>query len=236
MTNQQEKLAELLFTTKIIAPVGRRQTLLNGSYKLYKKERPTSPIDFAQTDEEFALKLHETKPDAPLSPIYINLRNLPETVLNRVGVVLSEMRTEVKPDVISGIPKAGTPLADTYSRRSGIPQVDIFAKEETPEGRKIIAKKTGKSSGQKLRLIDDLATKGDTKLEAVKAAQETGYEVIDILVLVDRQQGGIEQVQKAGYIMRAAFTLDDLLGYGLRTGKISKEQYDKVIAYLHTHV
>ena len=33
-------------------------------------------LDFAQNDEEFALKVHEVNINVPLSPVYVNLRNL----------------------------------------------------------------------------------------------------------------------------------------------------------------
>lgn len=230
LTFSQEILAYLLFETKQIAPVRRRITT-DGGYKFETIERLTSPIDFPQDEGEFALKMHEKQTDAPLSPIYINLRNLPENVLNQVGVVMAEIGTDGLVDFCAGIPKAGVPLAKAYSRHSGIPVVDIFEKEETEEGRKIVGGVGAGTTGINVRLIDDLATGGDTKFEAIRAAEEMGFKVIDILVLVDRQQGATEQLREAGYTLKAVFALDQLLKYGLSTGKISAEQYNQVGEY-----
>src|SRR5690349_8933839 len=100
----------------------------DGTYEFYKIERPTAPIDFAQEDE-FALKLHERKPDAPLSPVYINLRNLPPEVLDQVGVVMTEMtEDEEQPNFCAGIPEAGMPLVAAYADHSGIESKSMFKK------------------------------------------------------------------------------------------------------------
>lgn len=234
LTPSQEKLAEMLFDSKTVAPVGRRRILPGGKYELYKFERPTSTIDFPQNNEEFALKHHENMPDAPLSPIYINLRNLPDDVLDQVGIVMAEISTEKKPDFCVGIPKAGTPLADSYSEHTGIKTIDIFEKIETTTGRMIIARKNANSIGKTIRIIDDLATKGDTKIEALKAAEKMGYVILDLVVLVDREQGAEELIKKAGFILRSAFTFDQLLRFGVRTKRLNKEKYVEIKTYLAT--
>lgn len=105
LSPNQELLADLMFDTRTEAPVMRR--LQSGVFE--KIIRPTSPIDFA-LEGEFGMKIHDSQPDAPLSPLYINLRELPENILNQFGLVLSEMDLgdDARPDVSSGIPNAGT--------------------------------------------------------------------------------------------------------------------------------
>jgi len=81
-------------------------------------------------------------------------------------------------------------------------------------------------------LIDDLVTQANTKLEAIKAAERLGYVVTDILVLVDREQGGAEQLAKSGYKLLAVFKLSQLLKYYLRTGKIDQVRFNQITSYL----
>ena len=81
-------------------------------------------------------------------------------------------------------------------------------------------------------MVDDLATGGDTKLEAAKAAEAMGFEVTDIVVLVDRLQGAKEQLAEAGYTLRAAFTIKQLLDFGLRTGRLTTDRYEHIVDYL----
>ncbi|HLD79709.1 hypothetical protein A3G67_00680 [Candidatus Roizmanbacteria bacterium RIFCSPLOWO2_12_FULL_40_12] len=234
LTEAQKKLVTLLFTTKTVAPIGVRETLPDGKYKIYKKERPTSPIDFSQSEEEFAIKLHDTNPSAPLTPIYINLRNLPEVILDQIGVVFEEMDgNDKKPDFCTGIPKAGVPLGKAYSKQARVLYTDVFDKEEYPDGtRKIVPKAGIKGEGKTLRIVDDLVTKADTKVEAAEAAKAGGFTLKDITILVDRQQGGMDMMRDKGYKVRAAFTISQLLDYGLEAKLISQERYDTVMRYL----
>lgn len=231
LTVNQEKLADLYSTTKMDAKVGRRRTLPGGNYELYKVTRPTSVFDFAQQDE-FALKGHEKKIDDPLSPYYINQRNLQPPVYEQIGVVLAEIPTDAKPDFCTGIPEAGTEIAKAYSKASGVPYVEgIFAKEQTETTRKIVGR-TEAGEKKKLRIIDDLVTGADTKLEAIKAAEALGYEVVDIMVVIDREQHGAEQLSQKGIKLYASFKITQLFDYYLRTERISKEKYDESKAYL----
>ena len=87
-------------------------------------------------------------------------------------------------------------------------------------------------NGKKLLIIDDLITKGNSKLEAFKIAKDLGYKIVALLVLFDRQEGGVQQLEKLGYKVFSAMKLKPTLDYYLETGKITKEQYDQTIDYL----
>jgi orotate phosphoribosyltransferase len=233
LTPAQEKLANLYIETKTAAKVGRRRTLPDGKFELYNVIRPMGIFDFAQEDE-FALKLHEKQIDAPLSPYYVNQRNLPQEVYKQIGAVLTEIPSDQKIDFCTGIPDAGTPIAKAYAEAAGVSYVDIFAKEQTEAGRRIVGTTEAGQQKKKIRIIDDLVTAADTKIEAIKAAEALGYEVVDIVVIIDREQGGSKQLAEKGYELKSAFTITQLLDYYLRTGKISKEKYDESKAYLET--
>lgn len=151
-----------------------------------------------------------------------------------MGVVLAEQtaKDENKPDFSTGIPKAGVSLAKAYAKHSRIPCLEVFGKEEGSDGkRSIIAKPGIEGKGKSIRLIDDLATHGETKIEADEVAREMGFEVADVTVVVDRQQGAAQELQDAGITFRAAITIDQLLKYGVRKGNITKDQYEAIQAY-----
>lgn len=210
LNTNQGMLADLYSSTKVLADTGRRRTLPGGGYELYKAPRLVAILDFAREKGEFTLKKHENNPELPLSPYYVNQRNMPENVLDQIGVVLKEISCEATPDFCTGIPKAGTDIAKAYSKATGITFVgDIFGKKQTVSGRKIVGK-TEAGEKKKLRIIDDLVTGAETKLEAIKAAQEMGYEVTDIMVIIDREEGGAQELAKRGARLYAAFKITQL--------------------------
>lgn len=237
LTSIQKKLADLLITTKIRAKVRRRKTLPNGSFEFYTIVRDTGPIDFQVDPGEFVFKHHEKQPNAPLSPMYINLRNLPEKLLIQIAKNLNEIKLSQKPDFCTGIPKAAIPFAKKYSEITKIPFVEIYDKEDGEAKRAVIQNKNApKGSGKKLLIIDDLITKGNSKLEAFKIAQDLGYKITALLVLFDRQEGGVEYLKKLGYKVYAAVRLKPTLKYYLDTQKITQQQYDETIDYLGSSI
>lgn len=232
LTQTQQELADLLLNTKIEAKVIRRLKKEAGSYYLEESSRLTSPIDFAQSDGEFALKIHETKIDSPLSPIYVNLRNLPEEVLEKIAQVLSEVPLETPQDFCTGVPKAALVIAQKFAQVKQIPFTDVFEKIGQNTDRKIVIREDVKPKPDtKLLVIDDVIAHGKSKLEALAAAKTVGF-YVNMLVLIDREQGGVEQVEAEGCKVYAAMKLTDILDYYMEKQMITRKQYEKSIDYL----
>lgn len=237
MTESQKKLADLLWKTKIKAKVRRRRQLPDGSYEFYLVIRDTRPIDFRVDPGEFVFKHHEKTPEAPLSPIYINLRNLPENLVKVIAQTLAKIKLPQKPDFLTGIPKAATPIALAYSKITKIPYIEIFEKLDGEAKRAVVPYKNApKARGKRLLIIDDLITKGQSKLEAFNIAKTLGYKIVGLLLLFDRQEGGVEELQKMGYKIYAAMKLKPTLEYFLKSKKITQKQYDKTISYLKASI
>jgi uridine monophosphate synthetase len=233
LTKLQKELADLLISTKTQAKVRRRKQNSEGSFEFYHIVRDTSPFDFRVDPEEFVFKHHEATPEAPLSPMYLNLRNLPEVIVNKIAEVMNEVSLEEIPDVCTGIPNAAVPYAKKFSEISQIPYVTIFDKDDSPAHHQILPHKEAPSgNGKKMLLVDDLITKGGSKFEAIDVAEKLGYKVTGLLVLIDRGEGGTQLIEEKGYKVYAAFTLQQLLDYYLESEKITKEQFDEVQEYL----
>lgn len=196
----------------------------------------------------FRLKLHETQPDAPLSPIYLNLRTpdnpkpgplTPELVGEIADLLYGLIHLTEGLDFryVAGIPNAGEPLADALMQRLGswsdVSQIRLY-KEETADLRRIAGVLEGDwDLPGKVLLVDDLITQADSKLEAVSVLEEVDMEVRDLLVLVDREQGGSEWLSfEEGIRVIAAFTLTQLLDHYIETGKIEREKADEVKRYV----
>lgn len=233
LTTSQQELADLLLNTKTHAKVRRRKQNPDGTVEFYYVIRDTSPIDFRIDPSEFAFVHHEKNPQAPLSPNIVNLRNLPESLNKKIVQVLAEIKFKQIPDVCTGIPNAAIPYAKEFSKETGIPYVEIFKKDDNPAKPRILtADNAPKGGGETLLIVDDVITKGASKFRAFKVAEDLGYKVLGLIVLVDRDEGGKEVIEKAGYQFYAPFTLKELLDYYLEKKMITKKLYKESVDYL----
>jgi uridine monophosphate synthetase len=81
-------------------------------------------------------------------------------------------------------------------------------------------------------MLDDLISSGDSKLEAIKPLQQAGLEVNDVVVLIDREGGGREELEARGLTVHSVFKLRDLLDILVQYQRITIEQRSQVENFL----
>jgi uridine monophosphate synthetase len=81
-------------------------------------------------------------------------------------------------------------------------------------------------------VLDDLITTGGSKLAAIEPLEAAGLEVQDVVVLIDREQGGGEELAETGYRLHAVLRLSEMLDLLVQAGRISEGQRDKVAGSL----
>ncbi|WP_446860053.1 orotate phosphoribosyltransferase [Phormidesmis sp. 146-20] len=59
-------------------------------------------------------------------------------------------------------------------------------------------------------VLEDVVTTGQSAMKAVDRLRDAGYQVEEVISLVDRQQGGAEFYQQQGLKFKAVFTIQDL--------------------------
>jgi orotate phosphoribosyltransferase len=69
----------------------------------------------------------------------------------------------------------------------------------------------GLPKGARVVVVEDSMTTGNSALKAVSAVEAHGCTVAAVLTLVDREEGGRETVEEAGYPLLAVFTARELL-------------------------
>ena len=180
----------------------------------------------------FRLKLHERVPDAPLSPFYIDLRlvrSYPD-LMDRVTDLFIGLMRGLKFDLIADVPTAGTPFAAIVSHKMRMPMITprLGNKQHGSTARVDGAYTTGQTAIG----LDDLVTHSESKLEAAQILLEQGLIVKDVVVLVDREQGGVQQLKAAGLQCHAAFRLSELLNTYRDQKLISSEQFEAIRHYL----
>jgi orotate phosphoribosyltransferase len=67
--------------------------------------------------------------------------------------------------------------------------------------------------GAPVAVIDDVATTGGSTLQAIERAREEGLQVVKAVVLVDRQEGGLDRIRDVVPDTAAIVTRDDLLAF-----------------------
>lgn len=60
-------------------------------------------------------------------------------------------------------------------------------------------------------ILDDVITTGNSTIKAIKAVKEFGAKIVAVIALVDRLEGGKENISQLGYNVFSLFTIDDLL-------------------------
>jgi orotate phosphoribosyltransferase len=199
----------------------------------------------------FTLKLHEKNPNAPLSPFFIHLRDKnnpkPGPLVEEDYLLIAKCLLETISqsdfvfDAIAGIPRAGDPIVDAIQRmqeydpklQQGDFRIIRLAKEEKDGLRKIVPLPGFEyRKGERVLLVDDLVTKADTKLEAIKAVESQGAIVVGVVVLVDRQQGGKDELEKAGYKLLASLTVRDLFDFYFQEEMIPFAKYREAMDYV----
>jgi uridine monophosphate synthetase len=153
------------------------------------------------------------------SPFYVDLRVVishPD-VLARIGALMAEAVGHCRVDRIAGIPYAGLPLAVATSLAGGIPLV-YPRREEKGYGTKRRIEGTF-APGEHVVVIDDIITDGASKFEAIEPLESAGLVVRDLVILIDREQGGRERLAEKGYTLHAILTIsqcfDELARVGL---------------------
>ena len=182
----------------------------------------------------FRLKLHDTQPSAPLSPIYVDLRLLRSfpRAMRLALDVYSELAASLSFDCYADVPTAATPLVGALAFLNQVPMISPRLDKK--------AHGTGTAidgcfqPGTVALVIDDLITRADSKLQAIHVLETNGLRVRDIIVLVDREQGGMDELKQRGYVGHAALKLSALLNYYSEKHSISEEDYRRTVQYLGT--
>jgi uridine monophosphate synthetase len=169
------------------------------------------------------------------SPIYIDLRQIityPK-LLEQIGQAYLPILKTLQFDRIAGLPYAAIPIATAISLAGNYPMI-YPRKEVKSYGTK--AEIEGEChAGETVVVIDDLATTGGSKFEAIEKLTGVGLVVKDVVVLVDRQSGAKESLEQAGYSMHAVLTITQLLDYWEKTGKAEKDKIEETRKFLKSN-
>ena len=86
----------------------------------------------------------------------------------------------------------------------------IVRKKAKDHGTKAYIEGPSLPPGSPIVVLEDVVTTGKSAMQAVERLRDAGYQVTQIITLVDRQQGGAEFYREQGLEFAAVFSIADL--------------------------
>ena len=86
----------------------------------------------------------------------------------------------------------------------------LVRKEAKGHGTKVYIEGPPLPAGSSVIVLEDVVTTGNSAMKAVERLRDAGYEVNQVISLVDRQQGGAEFYKEQGIDFQAVYTIADL--------------------------
>lgn len=173
---------------------------------------------------EFKLK------SGQISPIYINLRKIishPD-ILRTVARAMWDITSHCEFDLVCGVPYTALPIATCLSLDHNIPMV-MRRKEKKEYGTKQMIEGEFKS-GQSCLIIEDVITTGSSIIETAIELENAGLRVKDLGVLIDREQGGKENLSQK-YNPFTIMTLSEIFDTLLKSSLLKAEEQKAIHQY-----
>ena len=132
-----------------------------------------------------------------------------------IGALMFDALAELPTcEAVAGVELGGCPLASAValvSFQRGAPRDALYVRKEAKDhGSKRLAEgDTRLSPGATVTILEDVVTTGGSTLKAAAVLRSAGYEVVGVIALVDRLEGGREAIEAAGLPLRTLFTRED---------------------------
>ncbi|KAK2714083.1 uncharacterized protein LOC136040205 [Artemia franciscana] len=168
-----------------------------------------------------------------VSPIYFDLRGVISypKLMNQLVEQVWCKKEEAKFDYICGVPYTALPLASVLSVQHNVPML-LKRKEAKDYGTKKMVEGIFQP-GNKCLVVEDVITSGNSVLETVKLLRDLGLEVEDVILVLDREQGGIDNLLNHGVRPHVLTSASEVLNVLNKAGKISDDVVRRTLDFLH---
>ena len=170
-----------------------------------------------------------------LSSYYVDLRLLPgdpEVFHRAINSYLAVVEPSLVKKIqrLAGIPTAGIAYAAVLAFNLSKPF--LYIRKETKEHGRERRIEGLLLPGDKVLVLDDVATTGKNIIEAVEAIRGEGGVVEDAVVLLDRQQGARENLRKAGVKLHTFTTIRQIADKLVALGTIDETQHKEIVGQI----
>jgi len=141
------------------------------------------------------------------------------------GNIIYDMIADLSVKGIGGLTLGADPIAQATAMIAGQKGSDLisFVIRKEPKKHGLMKWIEGDiHSGDSVVIIDDVITTGGSTIQAIDKAEESGLYIVKVLVLVDREEGGRENIRDRGYEVESVFTKSELFGVQMIINIIKK--------------
>lgn len=193
-------------------------------------------------DPSYPVEAFKKLKSGRMSPHYVGLRNftsfsdsLPIPIAQQqrtrdlVVGAFCEMLDEQEYDHLLGIPQAMTCLSGLIAQTRGDSVIWMRVGEKSYGVHEKIQGNYAES--EKVATTDNVITDGGTKLELVEPLTEAGLEIASFNVFCDREEGGQETVEAAGYNFASVIGMSKINEILFNAKRITHDQYRWAVQY-----
>lgn len=134
-----------------------------------------------------------------------------------IGRVFLAMIADDVPRAVGGLTLGADPIVGAIITLAGMEDLDLkgFIVRKAAKGHGTKSRVEGPlAEGDDVIVIEDVVTTGGSAMEAIEAVEEMGCRVRRVLAVVDREEGGRENLEERGYRLESIFTASELLAAG----------------------
>ncbi|MDK2981924.1 MAG: uridine monophosphate synthetase [Chloroflexota bacterium] len=166
------------------------------------------------------------------SPIYIDLRRVVSfpALFRLTARFYSEIVVQLDFDRIAGVPYAALPTAAVVAQELGRPF--IYPRKEVKTYGTGQAIEGAFEPGQRALILEDVITSGGSIVQSLEVLRQAGLQVNDVVVLVDREQGGAQKMAELGLKLHAVLTISEIMTTLKDNKLIDAATYQSVRDYL----
>lgn len=131
-----------------------------------------------------------------------------------IGNIIFEMIKNSGAKGIGGLTLGADPIADAVAYTSYIQKkpIEAFVCRKNAKAHGTMQWIEGNvAPGDKVVIVDDVITTGKSTIEAITKAKEGGLDIVKVIALIDRQEGGRENIGALGHHVETVITREEVM-------------------------